>query len=60
MSAKFTPLDRVAVQLWLARSGLLTARRQLKREEHRAVVDRLLGEIEGLRASLKARDVAAR
>lgn len=57
MSARYTPLDRAAVNLWLARSALLTVELMLKRPEHRDMVRRWLTEIEALRALLQRQDI---
>lgn len=57
MTARYTPLDRVAVNLWLAQTALLTVERVLKRAEHRETIHLLLAEIEALRALLKRRDI---
>ncbi len=58
--AKYTDLDRLAVQLWLAKVALTTARPMLKRPDHRARVDVWLGEIKAFRESLGARDARYR
>jgi hypothetical protein len=57
MSARYTPLDRAAVNLWLAQRALLTVELMLKRPAHRETVRRWLTEIEDLRALLQRRDI---
>lgn len=58
--AKYTPLDRAAVNLWVAKSALETVRRMLKAPEKQQEMDTLLAIIQSFRGRLISRDLEAK
>src|SRR5260221_5116137 len=54
---RYTNLDRLGVQLWIARAALLTARPMLKRTDHQRQIDQWLAEIKAFRGQVEAKEV---